>query len=426
MNVRTPAVKFIFITLLLDVLGFGLIIPVAPRLVKSLLHDGAGGSEGEAAHIVGYLTALYAVMQLVFAPVLGALSDRFGRRPVLLISIFGSGVDYIAMALAPSLWFLFITRAINGISGASMSVCSAYIADVTSPAERAKAFGIIGAAFGLGFVLGPAIGGLLGGIDIHLPFFAAAGLAFANWLYGYLVLPESLTPDRRSAFSLANSHTISAVMNLGRYPLVAGLAASLFMLNLAMFGLHATWVLYTEHRYNWSELQVGLSLTLVGLGAAIVQGVLARKLIPALGERRSLLIGLCIGVAAYAGYASATQGWMIYVIIVLASLGGIAQPAGQAMITKEVPPTEQGAVQGALHALQSLANILGPIIGTQIFAYAVSGHAPPPLNHPGLSFFSCAVLAAIGTGFAFAATKRHARRATHDDAAMPADANSSP
>lgn len=425
MNVRSPAVKFIFITLLLDVLGFGLIIPVAPRLVKSLLHDGAGGSEGEAAHIVGYLTALYAVMQLVFSPVLGALSDRFGRRPVLLVSIFGSGVDYIAMALAPNLWFLFITRAINGISGASMSVCSAYIADVTSPADRAKAFGVVGAAFGLGFVLGPAIGGLLGGIDIHLPFLAAAVLAFANWLYGYLVLPESLPPERRSAFSLANSHTLRAVTNLGRYPLVAGLAGSLFMLNLAMFGLHATWVLYTAHRYNWNAFQVGLSLTLVGLGAAIVQGVLSRKLIPALGERKSILIGMCIGVLAYIGYGWANEGWQIYVIIAIASLGGIAQPAAQAMITKEVLPTEQGAVQGALHALQSLANILGPIIGTQIFAYAVSGHAPPPLNHPGLSFFSCGLLAAVGTAFAFAATSRYSPRDIRDHVpeAVPTDAD---
>jgi DHA1 family tetracycline resistance protein-like MFS transporter len=402
-----PAIKFIFITLLLDVLGFGLIIPVAPRLVESLLNDGAGGTAAEAAPIVGLLTALYALMQLIFAPILGALSDHFGRRKVLLIAIFGSGLDYFAMGLAPALWVLFVTRALNGISGASMSVATAYIADITAPEKRAAAFGMVGAAFGVGFVLGPAMGGVLGNINTHLPFFVAGALAMLNWLYGYFVLPESLPPERRTRFQLKNAHTVSAVMGLKRYPLVAGMAASLFMLNLAMFGLHSTWVLYTQHRYNWSATTVGLSLATVGIGAAIVQAVLARKLIPIIGERRALLIGLCIGVLAYVGYGLAPEGWIIFAIIGFASLGGIAGPAGQALITRSVLPTEQGAVQGALAALQSLANMIGPIVSSQIFAYAIAGGAVAPFNHPGLSFFSCAAFAAIGTLIAIRATRGH-------------------
>ncbi len=400
---KTPAVKFIFLTLLLDVLGFGVIIPVAPRLVQSLLNHGAGGTEQDAAHIVGYLAALYAAMQFIFAPALGALSDHFGRRSVLLIALFGSGLDYFAMAFAPSIMFLFITRALNGISGASMTVASAYIADVTPPAKRAAAFGMIGAAFGLGFILGPVLGGVLGNYDIRLPFYVGGGITLLNWLYGLFVLPESLPPERRVPFRPHLAHPLAAMKNLGRYPLVAGLASSLFLLNTAMFILHATWVLYTAHRYGWSPRDVGLSLGMVGIGAAIVQGGLARKLIPALGERASLLIGLGIGTLAYIGYGSATQGWMIYVIIAFASIGGIAGPACQAMITRTVSPTEQGAIQGALTSLQSIANILGPLIGSTAFAYFISDKAPIKL--PGAPFFVSAALSVIGLLIAVSASR---------------------
>lgn len=412
-----PALIFIFVTLLLDVLGFGVLIPVAPRLVQSLLHDHQGGTEGEAAGIVGMLAATYAVMQFIFAPVLGALSDRVGRRPVLLVSIFGSGLDYFAMAFSPNLAFLFFTRALNGMSGASMTVCSAYVADVTPPEKRAAGFGMIGAAFGLGFILGPVLGGvigdptinipLLGHGDIHYPFYVAGALSLLNWLYGLFVLPESLPPERRAKqLSFARMNPVGVFAGLGRYPMVAEMAVALFLFNLAMFGLHTTWVLYTKHRYDWSPMQVGLSLTLVGVGAAVVQGGLARKLIPALGERRSLLIGSWIGVAAYLGYASATHGWMIYVMVVLASLGGIGQPAAQAIITKAVRPDEQGAVQGALTGLQGIANILGPLIGSSAFAYAISDRAKPPFNVPGLSFYIGAVLCFLGLLLAAYATRR--------------------
>jgi MFS transporter, DHA1 family, tetracycline resistance protein len=396
---RKPAVSFIFLTLLMDVMGFGLLIPVAPKLIQSIIH----GSEADAAIPFGRLTATYAVMQFIFAPILGALSDRVGRRPVLLVSIFGSGLDYIAMALSPSLAFLFVTRALNGISGASMSVATAYIADITPPEKRAGAFGMVGAAFGLGFILGPALGGALGSIDIHYPFYAASGLAFANWLYGYFVLPESLPPDRRSKFLLSKANPIGSIRNLGKYPLVAWMAASLFLMNVAQFALHSTWALYTEHRYKWSPLDIGLSLMVVGLGAAFVQAGLARKIIPALGERTSLLLGIAIGVLAFIGYGSATHGWMIYAIVGVASLGGIAQPAGQSLITRSVLPTEQGAIQGSLSGLSSLAQIFGPLIGTNMFAYSISHERT--FQVPGASFYVSAALTLVGLGVAAWATR---------------------
>lgn len=401
-----PAVKFIFFTLLLDVLGFGLLIPVAPKLVQSLVHPGMGGTESEAARYVGMLTATYAIMQFVFSPILGALSDRYGRRPVLLIALFGSGIDYIAMALAPTLWIFFITRALNGVSGATMTVANAYIADVTPPHKRAAAFGMIGAAFGLGFIAGPVIGGVLGNYNIRYPFYAAALLTMLNWVYGMFVLPESLPPERRNPkFSFRDIHPIAVFASLRRYPTVFGLSASLFLLNVAMFILHATWVLYTSHRYHWTPTQVGLSLGAVGVGAAIVQGFLARSIIPRIGERAALIGGLIIGTLAYVGYAIATQGWMIYVIIGVASIGGLAGPAGQAIITRTVKHTEQGAVQGAITSLTSIANIIGPLLGASVFAYFVSTDPKPPFELPGAHFFLAALLSLIGTIIAIKATR---------------------
>ncbi len=396
---RKPAVRFIFLTLLLDVLGFGVLIPVAPRLIEELQARGdpslsGAASEAVAASTYGMLIACYAAMMFIFAPVLGSLSDRYGRRPVILISLLGSGLDYVAQALAPSVAVLFVTRALNGISGANITACNAYIADVTPPEKRAAAYGVIGAAFGLGFVIGPVVGGLLGSVDIRLPFWVAGGLTLLNWLYGYFVLPESLPRDRRRPFSLARANPIGTFAHLSRYPVVMGLGASFFLLHLAMFSLHATWVLYTKHRYHWDEFQTGLSLTMVGVGAAVVQGGLARKIIPRLGEPRSLVAGIAIGVMAYAGYGLATQGWMIYAIVLAASLGGIAQPAGQSIITRAVLPTEQGEVQGALTSVQSVANVLGPIMGTSVFAYFISDRAPAYV--PGAPYFMSALLAAGG------------------------------
>lgn len=394
MSARTPAIKFIFFTVLLDVIGFGLLIPVGPRLIEQL----SGLGDAAAAPIVGYLGATFAICQFIFAPIFGALSDRVGRRPVILVSLFGSAIDYFAMALSPWLWFLFVTRALNGVSGASFSACNAYIADVTPPDKRAAGFGVIGAAFGLGFVLGPVLGGVLGSIDIRLPFYVAGALTLCNWLYGYFVLPESLPPENRRPFSLAKANPIATFTHLLRYPVILGLGASMFAMSVAMFMLHSTWVLYTKHRYHWSPVETGLSLTLVGLGAAVVQGGLARKLIPKLGEPRSAIIGIAVGIAAYAGYGLATEGWMIYAIIAAASIGGIAQPALQAIITKATPANEQGQVQGGLQGLTSMAAVIGHPLGGLSFGYFISAAAPVYL--PGASYFLSALMTAIGLGIA--------------------------
>lgn len=400
-----PALGFIFVTLLLDVLGFGLLIPVSPRLVEQL----GGGGEAAAATAVGALASLYAAMQFIFSPVLGSLSDRFGRRPVLLVALLGSGLDYFAMAFAPTLWLLFLTRAINGISGASMTTANAYVADVTPPEKRAAAFGMLGAAFGLGFVFGPILGGVLGDINIRLPFYVAGGLTLLNWLYGLLVLPESLPPERRRPVTWSRTNPVGVFVGLRRYPLAMGLAGVLFLLNLAQFGLHATWVLYTGHRYHWSATQVGLSLAIVGIGAAVVQGGLARRIIPRLGEPRSILFGLAIAVLAYVGYGSATQGWMIYAIVAVASIGAIAGPAIQSMITRSVDPREQGEIQGALTGLGSVAGIIGYSLGAGTFAYFISDRAP--FQMPGASFYLSAILALIGLAMAAAVLRKNAGEA---------------
>jgi DHA1 family tetracycline resistance protein-like MFS transporter len=406
---RRPALRFVFFVLLLDVLGFGLIVPVAPRLVEQL----QGGGEAEAAPIVGWLTSTYAAMVFLCAPILGSLSDRFGRRPILLLAMLGSGLDYFAMALVPNITWLFVARALNGLSGASITAASAYIADVTPPDKRAAGFGIVGAAFGIGFVLGPLMGGLLGSIDLRLPFYAAGAMALANAAYGTFVLPESLPPELRQR--TARRNPFAAFATLRDYPLARRLAGAVFFVNLAQFALHATWVLYTKHRYGWNELDVGISLCAVGLGAALVQGGLARRIIPLLGERQSLVIGLFIGSIAYAGYALATEGWMIYVVIAVQSLGGIAMPANQALITKSVAPDQQGAVQGSLTGVTSLANIAGPLIGSAVFAWSI---APArDATWPGAVYYASAALGAIGLLIAIAALRRTPPR--RDDLVPP-------
>ena len=424
---RPAALRFIFITLLLDVLGFGLLIPVAPRLVESMLHGGAGGTEAEAAPYVAGLQSTFYAMAFLFAPLLGVLSDRIGRRPVILISLFGSGLDYLAMALAPTLGWLFVTRVINGLTGASFSAASAYVADVTPPEKRAAGFGMIGAAFGLGFVIGPVIGGVLADERVYipfighgflrLPFYVACGMTLLNWLYGLFVLPESLKPEHRAPFQLRRANPIGALYSLGKYPLVLGMAISLFLLNMAQFALHATWALSMQYRFHWTPVEIGISLAVVGIGAAVVQGGLARRLIPILGERRSLMFGLAMGVAAYIGYGAVPPGheygWMIYTIIAIASIGAIAQPASQALVTKEVLPNEQGTIQGAIASLVSLAGIIGPLIGgwtLEMFIRAHPSLPDSPINLQGANFYVSALIAAMGWIAATWAVRHHVER----------------
>ncbi len=417
MHRSKPALSFVFFTLLLDVLGFGLLIPVAPKLIAVVRGLPPEGAEHDASLAVGLLFATYAAMQFIFSPILGSLSDRFGRRPVLLIALFGSGLDYFAATQAPhvtelfgavtGMTFLFITRALNGVSGATIPVCSAYIADVTPPEKRAAGFGIIGAAFGAGFAFGPLIGGalgdektplpLLGHGHITYPYYAAGALTMINWLYGYFVVPESLAPENHRPFSWAKAHAMGALKWLMGHRVVSMLAATLFISNLAQFGLHATWVLSMQKRFGWTPLWTGASLCVVGVSSAIVQGGLARKIIPRFGERACLVAGLVIGAVAFLCYGLATHGWMIFVVIAIASIGGVAGPAAQAMSSKAVGPKEQGLLQGAMGSLTSIAQIGGPLIGSGVFFYFTSEHAPtwPGAGAPFLTGALLCVLAPV-------------------------------
>lgn len=404
MSLRRPALGFIFVTLFLDILGLGLIIPILPKLIVEL----QGGNVAAGAHTVGLLGALYALMQFLFAPVLGGLSDRFGRRPVILTSLFGSGVDYLVLAFAPSLAWFYVARAVLGITNANITAATAYIADISPPEKRAANFGLIGAAFGLGFVAGPALGGLLGNQDLRLPFFVAAGLSLANWLYGWFVLPESLAPANRRKFSWARANPVSSLAALRHRPVVLGLAVSFFLLNLANFGLHATWVLYTGYRYGWTPGQVGVSLAIVGLMAAIVQGGLARRIIPALGEPLSLKAGLLIAALSFAGYGLATEGWMIYAILAVGSFSGIAGPAAQGLVSRNTPDNEQGAVQGALTGLSSVAGFIAPLLAASLFAWGVRPERTVPL--PGAPFFLGALFILASLAVAWGTLAKHPQK----------------
>ena len=384
---RKAAMIFILITVFIDVLGIGIIIPILPELIK----DFAGGSTTLAGRWFGVLAATYAVTQFFFAPLLGALSDRVGRRPVILISLFGLGIDYIIMGFAPSIAWLFVGRLFAGVMGASITTANAYIADVSGPENRARNFGLIGVAFGLGFIFGPALGGILGGIDLRLPFFASAGLALVNWLYGFFVLPESLPPENRDEFRWAKANPVGSVAVLRSYPLVAGLAFSFIFMVLAQRGLETVWVLYTGHKFGWDAQANGLSLALVGVMATIVQGGLVQPVIKRFGERRAILGGLVIAVITYLGYGLATAGWMLLAFIVFGSIGGVAGPAIQGLVAGTVASHDQGKVQGAIQSLMSLTAIVAPLLFTAgLFSYFTSDAAPIEL--PGAPFLLGAVM----------------------------------
>jgi DHA1 family tetracycline resistance protein-like MFS transporter len=387
---RRAAAPFILVTVLLDTLGVGLIIPVGPRLVASFLHDDLE----KASHSFGLLFALYSLMQFVFAPILGGLSDRFGRRAVILGSLFGAAMSYLLSGLAPALWWMFVGRTIAGITGASFSAANAYIADVTPREKRAAAFGRVGAVFGFGFILGPWIGGELGDYGLRIPYFAGAALNFVNFVYGLFVLPESLSRENRRPFSLARANPFGALRNLGKHPLVLRLTGTLFAALLSQMILQSTWALSNQVRFGWTSRGIGRSLMVVGLGTAIVQGVLVRIIVPRLGERRALLAGLAIGAGGYAAIGLADSGWQVYVAIPLLSLGGLAGPATQAILSSEVGPTEQGELQGAMNSLAGIAAIIGPLIGTTLLAAFATEKASPRI--PGAPFYAAALFGVIG------------------------------
>ena len=383
---RTPALGFIFVTLVLSIVGMGLLIPVLPQLIVQM----RGGDMTEGSHAYGWIVSVYALMQFVGSPILGSLSDRFGRRRIILIATAGSAIDYVIMANAPTLSWLFVARVIAGFTAGILATANAYIVDVTPPEKRAGAFGLLGAAFGIGFIIGPALGGFLGGFNLRLPFWVAAGCSAANWLYGYFVLPESLKPEHKREFSWERANPVGALKALKRFPAVLGLAESYFILNCAQMMLFSTWALYTSYRYHWSTTWVGLSLMFTGAITGVVQVVLVKRLVPMLGETRAVVFGMCISCATQIGYGLAPYGWMIYVIIVCGSLAGVAGPSLQAYITKHVPANEQGAVQGVFSGLASLAGIPAPFLATWSFGWAIS---PARSFHlPGIAFFEAALL----------------------------------
>ncbi|MEW6303309.1 MAG: TCR/Tet family MFS transporter [Verrucomicrobiota bacterium] len=386
---RKPALIFIFITLALDILGIGIIVPVLPKLVEEF----RGGDVASASTTVGLLAALYSLMQFVFAPVLGSLSDRFGRRPVILISLFGSGLDYFLLALAPNLAWFFVGRIIAGITGANFAAATAYIADVSPPEKRAANFGLIGAAFGLGFILGPALGGVLGDIGLRVPFFVAGGLTLLNWLYGWFVLPESLALENRRAFSWTRSNPVGSLLHLRLHPMAMGLAGTYFLIYLAHQVLPSTWVLYTSYRYGWTSKEVGFSLALVGVTAAVVQAGLTRIVVARFGEKKTATVGLLISALSYAAYGWASKGWMMYAIILIGSLAGVTGPAVQGLISRSVGANEQGGVQGSLTSLTSVSGILGPPIATGLFAMFIDPTAPRQI--PGAAFYCSAILTIV-------------------------------
>ena len=381
---------FILVTVFLDVIGIGIIIPILPELVKEFV----GGSTAGAGRWFGIIAAAYAATQFFFAPILGSLSDRFGRRPIILISLFGFGVDYVIQGLAPSIGWLFVGRVIAGIMGASFTTANAYIADVSGPEDRARNFGLIGVAFGLGFIFGPALGGFLGGIHLRLPFFGSAALALINWMYGYFVLPESLPVEKRADFSWKKANPVGSLMVLRTYPLVAYLAVSFIFIGLAQRGLEVVWVLYTGYRFGWDERTNGLSLALVGIMAILVQGLLVRPFIKRFGERRTILFGICAATIAFLGYGMASESWMMFVAIIIGGLGGVSGPAIQGLIAGTVAAHDQGKIQGALTSLMSLTSILAPLIfAAGLFSYFTSPAAPFAL--PGAPFLLGSVLMAI-------------------------------
>jgi MFS transporter, DHA1 family, tetracycline resistance protein len=384
--VRNAAVAFIFVTILLDMFALGLIMPILPKLVESFVNN----DTASAARIFGLFGTAWAAMQFIFSPILGGLSDRFGRRPVVLLSNLGLALDYVLMALAPSLIWLFIGRVISGITSASVSTAFAYIADVTPPERRAAVFGKVGAAFGAGFILGPAIGGLLGNMDPRLPFWVAAGLSFANTLYGLLILPESLPRDRRSPFRWKSANPLGALHLLRTDRVLAGLSIMNFFAQLAHVVLPSTFVLYATYRYGWDTKTVGLTLAMVGICAMVVQGAGIGPIVRRIGERRALLLGLGCGAIGFLIFGAAPTGLLFWLGIPVMALWGLAGAATQALMTQLVAPDQQGQLQGATTSVQSVSQLLGPFLFTLIFAYFIGGQAP--LKLPGAPFLLASAL----------------------------------
>lgn len=397
---RKAAIGFIFITLLIDVTGLGLIIPVVPKLIADLLHT---NNISKVALFGGLLTFSYAIMQFLFAPVLGNLSDKYGRRPVLLFSLLGFGLDYILLAFAPSIGWLFVGRIIAGITGASMTTASAYIADISTPETRAQNFGMIGAAFGLGFIVGPMIGGLLGEMGPRIPFLVAAGLALLNAAYGYFVLPESLDASNRRAFEWKRANPISSLKNLSRFPAVAGLIVSFFLIYVASHAVQSNWSYFNIEMFKWTPKMIGISLAVVGVLVSLVQGVLVRFVNPKIGNEKSVYVGLGLYTIGLILFGLASQSWMMFAFLIPYCLGGISGPGLQAIISGNVPPNEQGELQGSLTSVISITSIVGPLVMSNLFAFFTGPIAP--FYFPGAPFMLAALLMLLSCFFAYKALR---------------------
>jgi DHA1 family tetracycline resistance protein-like MFS transporter len=399
---RSAAVGFVMVTALLDVMGIGLIIPVLPALVGEFT-----ASREMQSYWYGMLAASYGLMNFFASPLLGALSDRYGRRPVLLISVFGLGLDFLLQALAPTLFWLLVARLIGGVTGAGFTVASAYVADVTPPEKRSAAFGMLGATFGVGFIIGPVVGGLLGAHDVRWPFYAAAMLSGLNWLYGMFVLPESLPAERRSAVQWRKLNPFSAMLGLREAKGVGTLVVVFTLTNLAQFILHSTWVLYTGFRFNWGPGQNGVALFVVGLASALVQGLLLGRLLKWLGEARLTIAGLASGMVAFLAYGLAQQGWVMYVIIFANLLSFAVAPALQSVISKSFDASRQGVTMGSLSAISSMILVIAPLIGTAMLAQV--SHLPAGDWRIGSTFYLSSALQAVALWLAWRQLKQACR-----------------
>ncbi|PCI79800.1 MAG: tetracycline resistance MFS efflux pump [SAR86 cluster bacterium] len=383
------ALAFIVFVVLLDAISFGIVLPVMPKLIMSL----TDATLSEASRIGGYLMFTYASVQFFAAPILGNLGDKYGRRPILLYTLAALGADYLLMASAPTILWLFVARIIAGVASSSFSLAYAYVTDITPEENRAQRFGMVGAAFGGGFVLGPVIGGLLGEFGPRVPFYAAAGLALVNLIYGYFMLGESLSKENRREFDIRRANPIGAVLQLKKYPAIFGLAFAYFLYMLGHLSLPSTWTYYTIEKFSWSESQIGLSLGFAGVFMIIVQAGLIRWAIPKMGAYRAGILGMVAIIIGFCGYAFSAQGWQMYPWLAVAALSGFVTPAFQSIMTSQIPSNAQGELQGALSSLNSITSILGPLMMTQLFAAFTSEQSS--IYFPGISFFAAAVLSLV-------------------------------
>jgi DHA1 family tetracycline resistance protein-like MFS transporter len=398
---KNASVTFIFITLLIDCIGIGIIIPVIPKLITEL----TGSNLSVASEYGGWLTASYAIMQFFCAPIMGNLSDRYGRRPILLGSLLGLGIDYLFLSFAPTIAWLFLGRIIAGIFGASFTTGTAYLADISTPENRSQNFGMVGAAFGLGFIIGPAIGGKFGEFGIRVPFMVAAGFSLLNFIYGFFILPESLPKESRRRFEWKRSNPVGALVHLKKYPVISGLVITLVLTYLAGYSVQATWTFYNMFKFNWSMALVGYSLAVVGLLIALVQGGLIRVIIPLMGQKNSIFVGLALEVAASLFFGFANSSWMMFALLIPYCLGSVSGPALQGVISSQVPSNEQGELQGALTSLMNVSSIIGPLLMTSLFGYFSSSQAL--VYFPGAPYLMGAILLIFAYLFSVRTLKNH-------------------